>query len=383
MKSSVGGATMNYKLMLRMLGRTLQVEALCLLLPLLVALWYHEDPRPFLYTILPVALLGSALARIPSRDAFFSREGFTVVGLIWLALHVCSGPCPSGSPGNFRALPTVSSRSSPASPPPAAPSWQTSRPCPAASCSGGPSPPGLGGMGVLLFTLAFLPRVGGRTQVLVHAEVPGPIFSKLVPKTVQSSQILYIMYFVLTGAEDPGLSPGGPAPVRRRGHHLRLRLHRRLLRYEPEHRGLQPARLRGHRHRLHAARLAQFRPVLSRPHRSGQQVIKSDELQFFLLIVAGASLLIFWNILPLYDTAGHALRDAVFQVTSVISTSGFSTTDYNLWPPFAQTILVLLMFVGGCSGSTAGSIKCGRIYCSCAPPPAPSCVCPTPAPCAW
>ena len=92
-----------------------------------------------------------------------------------------------------------------------------------------------------------------------------------------------------------------------------------------------------------------------------KQVIKSDELQFFLLIVAGASLLIFWNILPLYDTAGHALRDAVFQVTSVISTSGFSTTDYNLWPPFAQTILVLLMFVGGCSGSTAGSIKCGRI----------------------
>ena len=68
---------MNYKLMLRMLGRTLQVEALCLLLPLLVALWYHEDPRPFLYTIVPVALLGFALARIPSRDAFFSREGFT------------------------------------------------------------------------------------------------------------------------------------------------------------------------------------------------------------------------------------------------------------------------------------------------------------------
>lgn len=73
------------------------------------------------------------------------------------------------------------------------------------------------------------------------------------------------------------------------------------------------------------------------------------------------SLLIFLNIFPLYDDPSHALLDAVFQVTSIISTSGFSTTDYNLWPTFSQTLLVLLMFVGGCSGSTAGSIKCGRI----------------------
>ena len=94
---------MNYKLMLRMLGRTLQVEALCLLLPLLVALWYHEDPRPFLYTIVPVALLGFALARIPSRDAFFSREGFTVVGLIWLAFSLF-GALPFWFSGEFQSF---------------------------------------------------------------------------------------------------------------------------------------------------------------------------------------------------------------------------------------------------------------------------------------
>jgi trk system potassium uptake protein TrkH len=93
----------------------------------------------------------------------------------------------------------------------------------------------------------------------------------------------------------------------------------------------------------------------------GRQALKSDELHFFLGVVAVCSVLVFFNILPLYDSVGIALKDALFQVASIISTSGFSTTDYNLWPPFAQTILVILMFIGGCSGSTAGSIKCGRI----------------------
>ena len=191
---------MNYKLMLRMLGRTLQVEALCLLLPLLVALWYHEDPRPFLYTIVPVALLGFALARIPSRDAFFSREGFTVVGLIWLAFSLF-GALPFWFSGEFQSFADCLFE--------IVSGFTTSGGTVLADIEALPRgvlfwrsfASWIGGMGVLLFTLAFLPRVGGRTQVLVHAEVPGPIFSKLVPKTVQSSQILYIMYFVLTGAE--------------------------------------------------------------------------------------------------------------------------------------------------------------------------------------
>ena len=84
-----------------------------------------------------------------------------------------------------------------------------------------------------------------------------------------------------------------------------------------------------------------------------RQALRSDELKFFLGAVVVVSLLVFGNILPHYDSASHALRDAVFQVTSVISTSGFSTTDYNLWPTFSQTLLLLLMFVGGCSGSSA------------------------------
>ena len=351
---------MNYKLMLRMLGRTLQVEALCLLLPLLVALWYHEDPRPFLYTIVPVALLGFALARIPSRDAFFSREGFTVVGLIWLALSLF-GALPFWFSGEFQSFADCLFE--------IVSGFTTSGGTVLADIEALPRgilfwrsfASWIGGMGVLLFTLAFLPRVGGRTQGLVHAEVPGPIFSKLAPKTVQSSQILYIMYFVLTGSEILAFLLAG------------------LPLYDAVVTtfacvctgGFSVMNLSIGAYSLPACEIIaivfmllgslNFALFFLALTGRAKQVIKSDELQFFLLIVAGASLLIFWNILPLYDTAGHALRDAVFQVTSVISTSGFSTTDYNLWPPFAQTILVLLMFVGGCSGSTAGSIKCGRI----------------------
>ena len=79
---------MNYKLLLRMLGRTLQVEALCLIIPMLVALYYREDPLPFLSTILPVGILGTLLARLRSNAEFFSQEGFTVVGLIWLSFFL-------------------------------------------------------------------------------------------------------------------------------------------------------------------------------------------------------------------------------------------------------------------------------------------------------
>lgn len=132
---------MNYKLMLRMLGRTLQVEALCLIIPMLVALYYREDPLPFLYTILPVGILGTLLARLRSNAEFFSQEGFTVVGLIWLSFCLF-GALPFGFPGSSPPLPTASLRAPPALPPPAAPFCRTLSPCPGASCFGGPFPPG-------------------------------------------------------------------------------------------------------------------------------------------------------------------------------------------------------------------------------------------------
>jgi len=350
---------MNYKLMLRMLGRILQLEALLLLLPVLVALLYHEDPRPFLFTLIPVLLVGTFLSRLRAKADFFSREGFAVVGMIWVALCV-TGAFPFWLSGEFASF------------------WDCLFEITSGFTTSGATiledierlPRGIlfwrsfsswvGGMGILLFTLAFLPKVGGRNQILVQAEMPGPMITKLVPKTVQSSQILYFIYIALTVIEIFAFSIAGMpffdavvstfASVCTGGFCI---WNASFAVYNTACQIIAIVFMI-----LGSLNFALFFLAISGRVR---QALKSDELRFFLLVAGVGSVLVFLNILPLYESPGMALKDAVFQVASILSTSGFSTTDYNLWPSFSQTILVLLMFVGGCSGSTAGSIKCGRL----------------------
>ena len=163
---------MNYKLMLRTLGRTLQLEATFLILPFLVTLFYREDPRPFLYTILLVALLGTGLSRLRSKPDFYSREGYAVVGLIWLVLGLF-GALPFWFSGCFTGyvdclFETVSGFTTTG-----ASILTDIEALPRGILFWRSFSSWIGGMGVLIFTLAFLPKVGGRTQVLVQAESPG------------------------------------------------------------------------------------------------------------------------------------------------------------------------------------------------------------------
>ena len=350
---------MNYKLMLRMLGRILQVEALCLLLPLLVALLYREDPSPFLITLIPLLVAGTLLARIRAKADFFSREGFAVVGMIWLALCL-TGACPFWLSGEFASF------------------WDCLFEITSGFTTSGATilmdierlPRGIlfwrsfsswiGGMGILLFTLAFLPKVGGRNQILVQAEMPGPLATKLVPKTVQSTQILYTIYIALTILEITAFSIAGMpfydavvstfACVCTGGFCI---FNASFAAYNSACQVIAIVFMI-----LGSLNFSLFFLTISGRIR---QALRSDELRFFLLAAGIGSVLVFLNILPLYDSPATALKDASFQVTSILSTSGFSTTDYNQWPSFARTVLVLLMLVGGCSGSTAGSVKCGRL----------------------
>ena len=350
---------MNYKLMLRMLGRILQLESLLLLLPALVALIYHESPMPFLLTLVPVLVVGTLLSRLRAKADFFSREGFAVVGLIWVTLCI-TGAFPFFLSGQFASF------------------WDCLFEITSGFTTSGATiltdierlPRGIlfwrsfsswiGGMGVLLFTLAFLPRVGGRNHILVQAEMPGPLVTKLVPKTVQSTQILYTIYIALTVIEIIAFCIAGMpfydavvstfACICTGGFCI---MNASFAAYSTACQIIAIVFMI-----LGSLNFALFFLAVSGRIR---QALKSDELRFFLGAVGVASVLVFLNVLPLYESAGMALKDAVFQVTSILSTSGFSTTDYNLWPPFSRTILVLLMFIGGCSGSTAGSIKCGRL----------------------
>ena len=191
---------MNYKLMLRMLGRTLQVEALCLIIPMLVALYYREDP-PLPLHHSSGGHSGYLAGPARSNAEFFSQEGFTVVGAYLAVLLPVWGPPLLVFRGSSPPLPTASLRAPPALPPPAAPFCRTLSPLPRSILFWRAFSSWVGGMGVLIFTMAFLPKVGGRSQMLFRAEVPGPVSTKLVPQTAHASQILYLMYFVLTGAE--------------------------------------------------------------------------------------------------------------------------------------------------------------------------------------
>ena len=351
---------MNIRLVLRVTGRVMQLESAVMLIPLAVALLYRESPAPFLYSILIILISGTLLSHLPARRHFFAREGFVAVGLIWILTGVLGG-LPFYFSGYFNSFVD----------------------CVFESCSGFTTtgstiltdieslPKGilfwrsfthwLGGMGVLVLATAVLPSLGIRSSYLTRAETPGPVFSKLVPKQSQTSKILYGIYCVLTLVEVVCLKLAG------------------LPLYDAFIHAFGSAGTGGFSSRnlsvgayanptaeviiavflvLFSINFALYFLLLSRRFR---EVLASDELRFFLLIVAGSTLLIFFNIYPIYQNVGDSLRNAFFQVTSIISTTGFGTVDYVYWPTFSQMILILLMFCGACAGSTGGGIKCSRM----------------------
>jgi len=351
---------MNLKLVLKIVGRVLVVEAIALVLPLLVGLFYGEDPLPFLLTIAIVAVLGLGLSSLPAGRDFFAREGFFTVGLIWIITGLV-GALPFWFSGAFASF----------------------EDCFFESCSGftttGASiltdieslPRGilfwrsfthwLGGMGVLVLVTALIPSLGVRSHYLTQAESPGPVFSKLVPKQSQTSKILYSIYCALTLAEALCLKLAG-MPL-----------------YDAFIHAFGTAGTGGFSNRnasvgaydsfaidmiisifilLFSVNFAVHFLALTRRFK---EALASDELRFFLAVVGGATLVLCVNIYPIYRDAAQTFRYAFFQVCSIISTTGFATTDWSLWPHFSQFIIILLMFCGACAGSTGGGMKCSRV----------------------
>jgi trk system potassium uptake protein TrkH len=351
---------MNFKLVFRLAGRTLMVEAVSLLLPLAVALLYHEDPRPLIYSIAIIAVIALLLSSFQSDNRFFAREGFFSVGLIWLLISAlgalpfwfsgyfasyvdCLFECVSGfTTTGASILPAVEGL------PYGILFWRSFTHW-------------LGGMGVLVLTIALLPSLGNRTLQVMRAESPGPVTSKLVPKTSQFSKILYVIYVVLTLLEIVSLCLAG------------------LPLYDSVVSSFATAGTGGFSVRntsigsygnpaaetIIAVFTAMFSINLSLYFLmiSGKvrQALKSDELRFFLGVVFASTALIAINVRPMFHSMREAVHHAFFQVTTIISTTGFSSVDFDLWPQFSRVLLVLLMLCGACAGSTGGGIKCSRV----------------------
>lgn len=220
----------------------------------------------------------------------------------------------------------------------------------------------LGGMGVLVFLMAILPRVsgGGSTLHLLRAESTGPSVGKLVPKMRKTASILYIIYIALTVVNfifliigdmpvfDAVCTAMGTAGTG--GFGIKLDS---MASYSPYLQNVTTVFMLifGVNFGIyHLVLLGQFR-----------QVLKNSELWLYLGLFAGSSIAICFNILSSYDTFGHALRDAAFQVSSIMTTTGFATTDFDLWPSFSKSVLLMLMLVGACAGGTGGGFKCSRL----------------------
>ena len=353
---------MNQKLILKLVGVILCIEALCLLVPLLYALVRGESDVPaFLRAIALCGGTGGLLALIrPSDRRLQTRDGFVCVALCWIALSLF-GALPyffSGSCGYVDAFfETVSGLtttgasifSSPEDLPRGILLWRALTQW-------------MGGMGVLVMMLALLPRLSEGSVNLMKAESPGPISSKLRPKTGETARILYRIYIALTAVEAVVLrvvglpwfdalttalttiSTGGFSVRNASIAYYQSSLINWILTF------------------FMFAASVNFTLLFLLATRRFREALKSEELRVYTGIVVGSSLFIALDLVAKTGRSfGSAIEAAAFQVTTLISTTGYCTEDFDLWPPFCRCILVLVMFCGGCAGSTAGGVKVSRL----------------------
>ena len=216
-------------------------------------------------------------------------------------------------------------------------------------------------MGVLVLSAALLPSLGISSNFLIRAESPGPVKSKLVPKASQSSKILYSIYLMLTILETVILRLAGMPWFDSVIHAFgtagtggfSIKNNSIAFYQSPAIEIIITVFLV-----LFSINFSVYFLILTG---KAAQALKSDELRFFLGVFAAATVFITVNISSGFSGIGDALRTAAFQAASIISTAGFTTADFNLWPVFSKMLLVILMFIGACAGSTGGGMKCSRI----------------------
>ena len=218
----------------------------------------------------------------------------------------------------------------------------------------------IGGMGIFVFLLAVMPMVGGVNMHLLRAESPGPVVGKLVPKMKDSSQILYFIYILLTLVQIISLWIMGMsffeavctsfATAGTGGfgvYNSSIANFSTLIKWDVTIFMI-----------LYGINFNVYFLILARKFKN---IFKIEEVRTYLIVIVVSVAVITLNIFKTYDTFGGALTDAAFQVASIITTTGFATCDFNLWPALSKTILVLLMITGACAGSTGGGLKFSRV----------------------
>ncbi len=354
---------MNYRMIGYLLGIIMFIEAGLMLLPSSVSLIYGESALPFLITIAIMAALSLPLViKKPKNTRIYARDGLVTVAASWVLLSafgalpfVIGGAIPNYIDAFFE---TVSGFTTTGSTilreveilPKGILFWRSFTHW-------------VGGMGVLVFMLAILPSDNGRAMHLMRAEVPGVQKDKLVPKMRQSALILYGIYVVLTAVQVICLLFTG------------MTLYDSLVNaFATAGTGgfsVKNASIGAYNNPAAEWVMAIFMLLFGINFniyflmlvKKLKTALKSEEMRIYLIVCAVSTAVIAANICTSIEGLGvsDSIRAAFFQVTTIISTTGFSTMDFNLWPSLSKTVLLILMFTGACAGSTAGGLKISRV----------------------
>ena len=351
---------MNYRMIAFILGRVLLILAALMLLPLITALICGESVLPFAVTILLTALCGGVLLLIrPKTREIYAREGFSCVGLSWLAMSLL-GSLPFGIGGDIPRFvdaffETVSGFTTTGA--------SILNDIESLSRSGlfwRSFTHWIGGMGVLVFLMAVMPMSGERSMHIMRAEVPGPTVGKLVPRARQTARILYLIYTGFTVAETILLMCGGMSFYEALLHAFATAGTGGFSTRNTSIAAFDSAYIEG----VIAFFLVLFGMnfnlfylmLIGRV----REAFRSEELhRYFEIILVSIGLIV----LGTFRNYGfwQSLRNGFFLTMTTLSTAGFCTVDYTLWPAYLQTMIVLLMFIGGCAGSTGGGLKLSRV----------------------
>ncbi|MDO4312220.1 MAG: TrkH family potassium uptake protein [Eubacteriales bacterium] len=356
---------MNYKIIGRFLAQILTVEGVFMVPAAVICIVNNEIPalHGFLWSLLIICavVLVLFLTCRKAESRFYAKEGLVCVGISWIVMGLLgclpffiSGEIPNYLDALFEIVSGFTTTGASILPEVESLSrgilyWRSFSHW-------------LGGMGVLVFLLAIVPAGGrgnGYTMHILRAESPGPNVGKLVPKMKDTAKILYLMYILLTvlnivflligrmPAFDAVCTALGTAGTG--GFGIR---NDSIASYSPYLQNVCTVFML-----LFGVNFSCYYLLLMKQFKS---VFKDEELRMYMGVVLGSVVLIVWNLKDYYSTFGETVRHVSFQVASIITTTGFATTDFDQWPSFSKAILLCLMVIGACAGSTGGGLKCGR-----------------------
>lgn len=356
---------MNLKIINHLLGRLLQVLALLMAVPLLVAFIYNESLRDKLNFIIPIIfslITGSILVKLgDDRGHIYTREAMFITAFCWIIFSVIGSIPLYLTPTNYHSIvDAIFEMASGFTTCGASVALDVER-LPHSIIFWRSLSHLIGGMGILVFTLAILPKTNTESASLLRQEMPGPSFGKITPKLSQTARVLYIIYLAMTGVTVIFLLFGG------------MNLFDSLI-YAMGAAGTGGFGNKGLSIGYYDSRYIEivltiamilfgvnFNLYYFALIRSARDSFKSEELYWYLGIIAVASGLIFINIKDLYGDPVYSGVQSIFTVSSIITTTGYVSVDYGAWPFFSRNLIVLLMLIGASAGSTAGGFKVSRL----------------------